>query len=267
MKTPEKKQLEEEISYLKERLAESAKLNIVGEVTGGLIHDIRNSLAVIIQGVYLLNRRIDSKDAAVLKTMETIGKGAYRADGLLGMLADFTKKCDFKICDENIIEIIEDAIKIFKLKYKFVGIKFDKQIPESLTEISVDRGRMAHVLVNLLLNAAESISGKGDLTIRVSESSVSDIKKKFPDMQENDFNIFEDGLVCIEIEDDGIGISKSHLSQMFDPFFTTKTNDITAGAGLAVSRYIVELHKGLILAESELGKGTKITVVLNKKKG
>jgi signal transduction histidine kinase len=95
--------------------------------------------------------------------------------------------------------------------------------------------------LNLLINARQAIEGKGTITISTST---------------------KDDRVYVEIEDTGRGIAREHLAKIFDPGFTTKGVGVGTGLGLSICYQIIQDHRGEILVESEVGKGTTFTVVL-----
>jgi signal transduction histidine kinase len=125
----------------------------------------------------------------------------------------------------------------------FHNIDIVKDLDESLPLLLSDVQQLYHLFMNIILNAAQAMEGKGILTIK---------SFLLPDKKQ----------VCIEISDTGPGISEKHLPQIFEPFFTTKEEGKGTGLGLSLAYRIVENHGGHIRAESKPGKGTTFFITL-----
>ena len=139
----------------------------------------------------------------------------------------------------DIHESLEDALTLVQHEFKHditVIREFGKFPP-----IACFPGQLNQVILNLLINGRHAIKEKG--TIRLKTYA-------------------RDSKVYIEFEDDGVGIPKEHLKKIFDPGFTTKGRGVGTGLGLSICYQIIQDHRGEILVESEVGKGTKFTIVL-----
>jgi signal transduction histidine kinase len=136
-----------------------------------------------------------------------------------------------------------------------VKITFDIDIPDDLWQIDGDEDKLIQVIFNLLRNAVEAMPGEKKIFIRAENIVISD---------KNSLSVSEGQYVKILIEDKGIGISAENLERIFDPYFSTKQAGTQKGMGLGLSICfsIIKKHGGNISVESEVGKGTIVTIYL-----
>ena len=139
----------------------------------------------------------------------------------------------------NLNEVLESVINIVwnEIKYKADFLKNFEPLP--LVQCSPQK--IGQVFINILINATQAINGKGLIVVNT---------------------YCKEHKIYAEIIDNGMGIEKQNLSKIFNPFFTTKAVGTGTGLGLSISYEIIKKHGGDILVESELGKGTKFTVIL-----
>jgi two-component system cell cycle sensor histidine kinase/response regulator CckA len=149
-------------------------------------------------------------------------------------------------------------------RIKFEEINVVRELHPGLPPVWGDKIRLEQVFINLLINSADALAKGGTIIVRTSlkkqvigEESVGRRAK----------DIFSPGevTVIVEIEDTGTGIPKEIMERIFDPFFTTKDPQQGTGLGLSVTKSIIEMHHGLVRAESEPGKGTKMRLTLKIK--
>ncbi|MFA7705652.1 MAG: ATP-binding protein, partial [Candidatus Omnitrophota bacterium] len=120
---------------------------------------------------------------------------------------------------------------------------------------------MEQVFINVLVNAAQAMDNQGLITIRSYVKKLPNPERSRINKDVDYFVSGEDALI-VEIEDTGTGISEENLKKIFDAFFSTKGPKGGAGLGLGICLSIVDMHKSLIDVESQLGKGTKVTITL-----
>lgn len=201
-----------------------------------LTHEIMNSITPIISLSETLSERgipdqLSKKEySAMLQAMQTIHR---RSRGLLGFVENYRRLTRIPIpmrTDVSVTEIFDDLKKLFPKE----DIHFE--IPSSDLNISVDRTQIEQVLINLIKNALEANTpiGKKDIRIKAKKNS--------------------DGSTLLIVSDNGNGILPEVLDKIFVPFFTTKASG--SGIGLSLCKQIMTLHKGSIIAKSELGKGS-----------
>jgi two-component system NtrC family sensor kinase len=189
-----------------------------------------------------LLERADVQDS----TKEFLRKIVTQADrcrGIVRGLLDFSrpKKPDKRPCNLN--QVLQECVSLVENQALFHNIQVEKHLQKNLPPTVVDPALIQQVFMNLIINAAEAMDGKGrlDLTTRL----------------ESDGEFVE-----IAFADSGHGISEENLERIFDPFFSTKEVGHGTGLGLAISFGIVKEHEGTIAVESEVGKGTTFTVRL-----
>jgi PAS domain S-box-containing protein len=268
----ERKQAEEELrkAYIKlketqDQLIQAEKLNAVGLLASGVAHEVRNPLGIMIQGVNYLEKKIAPKDKDISETLDMIKNSIKRADKVIRGLLDFSKATTLHLHPENINSILENALILIKNQPGFKNIEIVKDLKADIPGISVDKNKIEQVCINILLNAAQAMHEGGKIIIRSYDKILKEAVKGPGERDENHFKAGERAVI-IEFEDTGVGIPEESINKIFDPFFTTKSPRGGTGLGLSVSLSIINMHKGLIYAQSQVGKGTKITVILKMAK-
>jgi signal transduction histidine kinase len=140
-------------------------------------------------------------------------------------------------------EVVSDAIVFAQPRLERYGIELVRDLPGSAVFAEGDRVQLVQVLINLMLNAADSMSGGGRLTVGCRTSARGDG-------------------VILEVSDTGSGIPDEHLPHVFEPFYSTKGQGSGTGLGLSVVVRIIEAHQGTIEVESQVGKGTRFRIEL-----
>ena len=166
-------------------------------------------------------------------------EGADRVRKIVADLRDFSHVDSPEVTQANVNELIEKTLTVAanELKYKAEIVKDLGDVPP----IPCFGGKLGQVLLNLLVNAAQAIEGRGTVTVRSGHDG---------------------GTVWIEVADNGCGIPEENLSSIFDPFFTTKAVGSGTGLGLHLSFKIIEAHGGRIFANSKMGEGTTFRIEL-----
>lgn len=206
------------------------RLAALGQLAGGVAHEIRNPLGVIRNSMYYLKLVGEQFDEEVRECIEEIEREVDTANRIVGELLDYTR--DRKLDAERLqlSEIIERAIKQTTIPhdvdFAFVGAELS-------VDVEVDTGQMERVLNNLFQNAIQAMPDGGNLTVHLT------LVEEF---------------AVVEVIDTGIGIAADALSKVFEPLFTTKAKGI--GLGLAISRRYVERNDGELSVASVVGEGT-----------
>lgn len=231
---------------MEKQIIQSEKLAVIGRLTAGLSHEIKNPLAIINQTAFLLKKRIQKQFNDIenidnlLSPIETIEKNVNRAIDIIERLLKFSKPYYSNTEKVNLKDIIEEAFKLAYLQSKKPGVKISKKLEN--TYIKGDKNALIQLFLNLIINSFEAIEGSGKIII-----TLKSLKKS--------------NLVKVSIKDTGKGIPEDILDKIFEPFFTTKEKG--TGLGLAVCYKIVESHGGTISVKSEEGKGTEFIVTFN----
>lgn len=225
---------------MSDKLVHTDKLVLLGQLSASLVHEIRNPLAAVNLNLQLLQRSINDKN--ILTYLNTALQGVERISKIIETTLSFSRISSPQIEKVHINSVILITIELinYLLKEKEVEIGIDFQ--SDLPTISADIKQIQQILINLLTNAIDSIEGKGKIVLRTFLESMD---------EENQF-------ICVQIEDNGLGIPKEDLSKIFNPFFTKKPHG--TGLGLPITQRLLYQYRGSIEIESEVGKGTKITI-------
>jgi len=235
-----------EIKELEKAKLESERLAAVGQTVAGLAHGVKNLIASLEGGMYMLNTGMGKGNIERIgKGMEMLGRNINRISMFVKAFLDFSKgrEIQVKIC--NPVDIVEDVIDIYSARAEKLGIQLKSEPKGKIRPASMDYESMHECLTNLVGNAidacrlADKESGR-HVTLRTYE--------------ENEHIIFE-------ITDDGCGMDYEVGQKVFTNFFTTKGLGGT-GIGLLMTKKIIHEHGGSIKFESIPGEGTTFRIIL-----
>ena len=235
----EHKKTEMEKERLQNQLAESEKMSALGRMTAGVAHEIRNPLTAL-GG---LTRRLDKKIPVGAKEKEytkIILSETSRLERILTSVLTFTKEPSSYRKENDINEVIDESLQVFKISFKDKSIDVGKSFVD-LPPILMDRDQVRRVIDNLLSNAIYATPTGGKITIATDKEY-----------------LHKTAYVTVKITDRGKGIAEDIRSTIFEPFFTTKPvgPGHGIGLGLSISKKIMEEHGGRIRVESKIGEGT-----------
>ena len=230
-----------EIIKIKEKLITSEDLAAVGEIAAGVAHEVNNPIGIIsAYSEYLLKKT--SSDNPLYDDFKTIQTEAAKCKKIVEELLNYAKPSmgAFQYCDLN--KMTEEVISFAFMGSKEGEISIEKEFSEGVPNIYVDVIAIKQAILNILLNAKQSIKEPGG-TIAV-------------------FTSYDKGneLVNLVIKDSGEGISKNDLKRIFEPFFTNKKGG--TGLGLSITKRILDANNGRIIVNSEVGKGTEVVISL-----
>ena len=236
------KERDEELRKQTQRqLMRSEKLAALGRMAAGIAHEINNPLTGVLMYSHLLLDSLPEGEQN-WEDAEVIVKETTRCRELIRDLLDFSRETIPHKEQVNINEIIKKTISIIEKQVYFENVEIIKELSEGLPEIMIDINQFEQVLINLALNAVESMSDGGKLIVRTMA--------------------LESTSVIIKVIDTGSGIPEENIDKIFDPFFTTKEVGKGTGLGLAVTYGIIQRHGGQISVESSIGSGTTFTITL-----
>jgi PAS domain S-box-containing protein len=238
----EEQRISEELARTQVQLVQAEKMASLGKLAAGVAHQLNNPLNGITLFASLTMEEHELSDE-VRKNLFRIRKDAERCRDTVRELLEFSRQAGRNIRPHDINQSVERTLFLLENQTLFQNIEIDRRLSPSLPSIPVDVQQMNHVFMNIILNAADAMSGAGRLTVRSSLS--------------------EDGRhVCVEIADTGGGIAPEVLPHIFEPFFTTKEAGKGTGLGLSVAYGIVLEHRGSIRVASRPGEGAVFTVEL-----
>lgn len=227
------KKLDEQIMQLKKTNNFLERMSVIGELTGRLVHDLKNPLSVIKMENDMAKMRIDDADEKTKQSSKRIENSIESISNIINDVLDYVKKGKYSFKDVLISDIISEAIDMVSIPDK---IKINLNLKE--IKVSVDEIKLSLVFSNIISNAIESISDTGEITIRID-----DVGDK----------------IKIDFEDSGPGIDIKIIDNIFDPLFTTKSTG--TGLGLVTCKKIIEDHAGEIKVKNN---PTTFTVILPK---
>lgn len=233
------------LEEVQDQLVQAAKMEVVGGLASGVAHEVKNPLAVILQGVDYLSNKVKSKDENSHATLLRMRIAIKKANAIIKGLLDFsfTTKLDFEL--QNLNNVIEDALLLVDYEINKCHIDVIREFKKEMPSVKIDKNKIEQVLINIFLNAADYMSKGGHLTIKTYTAAAD--KKK---------------MVCVDVEDTGPGIPDAILNKVFDPFFTTRRGKGGTGLGLTIAKSIIEMHKGKIIVGNRKDEhGVKVTLM------
>jgi len=226
-----------ELKETQEQLIQAAKLAAIGELASNIAHEINNPLTSILGYSELIKEETEINN--IMRDIEVIEKESLRARDIVHQLLEFSRKRPLEIKEININDIMSEVLALASVPLKDSNINISKYF-DDITLIEGDANQLKQVFLNIINNAIFAMQDGGTLNVATRMG------------RDN---------VYIEISDTGKGIPKEILQRIFEPFFTTK-QDKGTGLGLSISYKIIQSHQGRIEVESEVGRGSKFTVVL-----
>jgi two-component system sensor histidine kinase HydH len=229
-----------EVQSLKREVETSRRLASLGRLAAGVAHEIRNPLSSI-KGfaTYFKERYRDNPDDQ--KTSEIMIQEVDRLNRVITQLLEFARPPVIQKKRASLQSLIQHSLKMIERQASAKEIQVFSHLPSDVKEVDLDPDGINQVLLNLYLNAVEAMDQGGTLSVSLSMDEGSPWVK-------------------IIVSDTGTGIGKEDLEHIFDPYFTTKQTG--TGLGLAIVHKIVEAHGGEVRAESEIGRGTTVSVLL-----
>jgi len=233
-------------------LLHAEKMEAVGTLAEGIVHDFNNilcvmqgNLSLLLQGA--LNDQLrDDRLAAIQKQLIT---GAR----LTSQLLSFSRGGQSEIAEVDIKDLIIKNMVIFELSRKDVIVRQRHQ--EDLRPVMADRGQLERVLLNLCINACQAMPYGGVLSIESANADISD-------SHASAFHVQSGRFVKISVADTGAGMDEKTRARIFEPFFTTKNRNQGTGLGLSTVYGIIKSHGGFISVSSEPGKGSTFEIYL-----
>jgi PAS domain S-box-containing protein len=229
-----------ELSEAQEKIVRQEKLAVLGQMAGGVGHELRNPLGVISNAVYFLKMHQPEMDAKVVQYLEMIETETRTAEKIINDLLEFARVKSVVRETVRVSDLIEFALSRRPVP---LNISIKKDLPSDLPLVIVDPRQISQILENLVVNSFQAMPEGGSLNLN------------------GKLNINNDrNYVSISVCDTGSGISKENMGKLFEPLFTTKPMGI--GLGLAVCRKLIEFNEGWIEVQSEEGKGSVFTLHL-----
>jgi signal transduction histidine kinase len=234
-----------EADQLRQQLLQAQRLSSVGALASSVAHEFNNILTTIINYARL-GMRAENDPAARTQAFEKILKGGQRAATIVNSMLGFARNHSTQAMRTDLVRLVEEVLLLTDKDLSKHRIKVEKKFHDR-PEPRVVPGQIEQILLNLVINARQAMTGGGHLRIEVRTNRRTHMAE-------------------IRIADSGMGIAPDQLRLIFEPFYTTKEPDEHGhggtGLGLSVCRQIIEQHRGRIRVESVVGKGSTFTVKL-----
>jgi len=230
---------------------QAEKMATIGMLATGVAHEVNNPLTAIFGFAEGLRRRLpalkEKVDPRVMEDIEdyvaTILLECRRCQDIVTTLLTFSRQKTVSFAAVSLNNVVNDTLKLLRSHLKQrnqakITVRVD--LCENLPMVHGDEHQIKQVMLNLLVNAMDAITGPGRIVITTFQSS--------------------EGSVCLSVEDSGCGVPPEHMDKLFEPFFTTKRSGKGIGIGLSTCMSIVKKHQGDITVASTPGKGATFTV-------
>ncbi|HTW62218.1 MAG TPA: PAS domain S-box protein [Terracidiphilus sp.] len=244
-----------ETRNLERQLAQSQKMEAVGQLTGGIAHDFNNLLGVVVGNLDLLERQVAWNEVAV-KRVQAALRAAGRGAELTRRLLAFSRREQLNPAPVAIEAVIHDLVELAK---RTMGpeIRIATRCDEEMPPVFVDAAGLETALLNLALNARDAMPKGGSL---VFSAHLADLSGGNALVQAAE--LAPGKYARIAVSDSGSGMSRETLDRAFEPFFTTKPRDKGTGLGLAMVYGFIKQSGGAIRLYSEVGYGTTVSIYL-----
>jgi PAS domain S-box-containing protein len=237
---------------LQARLQEAQKMEAIGTLAGGIAHQFNNALGAIIPNIDLLRMKYP-EDKRINRCVQPMYNSAQRMAQLTSQLLAYARGGKYWLQHISLRTFVLDTLPLIKHSIK-TEIHVHTDLPDDAGSVEADLTQLQMLLLAVVVNASEAIQGEGHIRITTrSEEIDEEFAKDHPDLRPGPYE-------CLTIEDNGRGMDEETKSRVFEPFFTTKFTG--RGLGMAAVYGIVKNHDGLVLVDSELGKGTVVDIYL-----
>lgn len=227
-------------AMLQEQLRHSDRLATIGQLAAGVAHELNEPLGSILGFAQLIKKAGDLPNQSE-EDIDRIVNASLHAREIVKRLLIFARQMPGKTDKVDLTKIVKEGLFFIESRIAKENIELELILAENLPVIAADPTQLHQVLVNLVVNALQSMDGDGKLAISTQ---------------------FDEKNISLIIEDTGVGISKEMLPQIFNPFFTTKDVGQGTGLGLSVVHGIVTSHGGDIKVTSEVGIGSRFEVII-----
>jgi len=233
-----------ELRHAQEELLRKEKLAVLGQMAGGVGHELRNPLGVMANAVYFLKATLPQADETTRKYLEIIDSEVRNADKIITDLLDYARSKPAEREKTAVSDLVNQALRRYPPPQ---GVEVSTETAPDLPPVFADAAQIGQVLNNLLNNAYQAMPEGGKLTISADLAEVDPIRNPQSTLR-------------IRVSDSGCGISRENMGKIFEPLFSTRTRGI--GLGLTVSRNLAQANGGNMTVQSQEGKGSTFTLTL-----
>jgi PAS domain S-box-containing protein len=252
----ERKEAERVLQETQAQLAQAQKMQALGELTGGVAHDF-NNLLMIAGGYAQIIKKLVGDNPKALHAAEAIETATRRGESLTRQLLSFSRR---QMVNPVLLDTAKRLSEIRSMLAGSLGtaIRLDTQIGADVWPVEADMSEFELALVNIVFNARDAMPSGGQIIIRAENVAL----KRHQTSEK-----LEGAFVALSVIDEGTGIPKEILGKVFEPFFTTKEMGKGTGLGLSQAHGFAHQAGGTLTIDSEIGKGTRVTLYLPRGAG
>jgi two-component system NtrC family sensor kinase len=238
----------EELTEIQTEMIHVERIASLGKLSSSVAHEINNPLSGVLTYTKLVHKQLsnldlnDQEKLPMLKYLKIIEDETKRCGDIVKGLLDFSRKDQLEFTKSHLNKVLEESYLLMEHQLKMSNISFLKDFSADRDLILCSENQIKQACIAILLNASEAIMDYGEVVMKTSNPDEDHIK--------------------IEITDNGSGISPGDIKQVFEPFFSAKEKTSGIGLGLAIVHGIVQSHHGKVEINSELGKGTTVSIIL-----
>jgi len=238
----------EELSEIQNELIHVERVASLGKLSSSVAHEINNPLSSVLTYTKLVHKNLDKLDVdynskqRMLNYLTVVENETKRCGDIVKGLLDFSRKGQQNFENKHLHAILQDTYNLMAHQMKISDINFYTDFSADKDLVSCNENQLKQACVAILVNACEAMNGSGEVIIRT--------KNPDPDF------------IRLDISDNGIGIANEDIKHVFEPFFSAKKKTNGIGLGLAIVHGIIQSHKGKINIQSEVGKGTTLSITL-----
>ena len=231
----------ESVREIESELELSRRLSAIGQLTGGVGHEVKNPINAIVVHLELMRNKLTgpdgTSDSPAMRHLDIIQSEIQRLDRVVQTLIDFSRPVELKLEDEDLRSLTSSVLTLASAEFASRDIQLETVLPQRAVVVKVDADMLRQAILNIVLNGSQAMPDGGTLRISLTE---------------------EARYAVLTIADTGEGIASEILPRIFDLYFTTKKDG--SGIGLAMCYRIVQLHSGVIEVESEPAHGTTFRI-------
>lgn len=237
---------------MEDELQESKKLEAVGLLAGGISHDFNNLLSITLGNLTMIKRNCMPGERKCGKWLDKIERASFQASELVKKLITFSEGGKQVRKEVSIDSVVDSTMNLTPVES---NILYNIVLEPDLPTVFGDEMQLVQVFYNLFLNAGDAMPDGGTITVKAGNATVEE--SNLPGVRKGKY-------VKVVVTDSGVGIAKKFMDKIFDPYFTTKSTMTRKGIGLGLSNCysIMQSHEGHISVESQLGKGTTVSLYL-----
>ncbi len=236
-----------------EQLRQAQKMEVVGQLTGGVAHDFNNLMTVIMGGLELAREDVLDR-AEATQAMDAALEATRRGAALTQRLLAFSRKQTLRPSAVDVRTLLNDMADLLATSLGET-VAFETHVEDGLWNLAGDRSQLQNVVLNLALNARDAMPSGGELRVRAYNETLAEDEAETLGAEPGDY-------VLLEFTDNGVGMHQDTLEHAFEPFFTTKDVGKGSGLGLSMVYGFVNQSGGHVRIESTPGRGTTVKLFM-----